>query len=510
MDPNERWRRPAAPTRPAHPATVAQPKAPHPATVAQPKAPHPATVVQPKPPHPATVVQRMPVHRATVAQPKPPHPATVVQRIPTHPALLGASAPPRPPHPATVGRPASSGAVILRAKGSKLLHKRPPSQSVEELIGEAEDEGVEVVAHVPKKPKLTLDDALEKLEDEDTSKEELKGARAAILANIPSTGEDFGKLLRRILGIIYGFASKANQAKFPAKTHDEEVSSRYGAEFREIVPRRVFDNQVLRHLRWISTSLYRMLKKKDEVQALWDGDTLFIAENSDGNTDALKKILSDRETFETKLKGLAGKKNVRWERHPKELAAALADAGLHGPIAALRAHLAQADAMEDEKKAPTSHVKFVKVEGTDKMHAEVKLVSEYLKAGSRDKTVHVAGVKRPCFACFVRLKDLATKLKDQKNVVLVSNPHKGLLWPSKAAWEGATLEAKRIALEELGLDEYIEYRNDDDAEGLRAHIAAHHFYLTKDDAKAHGAYDRDTSSEEEEEEEEEEGEEEES
>ncbi|XYI02611.1 hypothetical protein ACMHYB_23800 [Sorangium sp. So ce1128] len=118
-------------SRPPHPATVAQPKAPFGAPAARP--PHPATVAQPKVPFGAPAAR--PPHPATVAQPKvpvgapaarPPHPATVAQpKVPigTHAA--------RPPHPATVAqpkapigthaaRPPHPAAVVQRASTSSL------------------------------------------------------------------------------------------------------------------------------------------------------------------------------------------------------------------------------------------------------------------------------------------------------------------------------------------------------------------------------------------------------
>src|SRR6478735_1150164 len=91
--------------RPAHPATVVQPKVPHAATVQRKGLlPHPATTTRPvRPPHPATVAQAKPALTRPAAPPPPP--AIAVQR-PAGPPRRTAEEVVREEAGATTGAPA--------------------------------------------------------------------------------------------------------------------------------------------------------------------------------------------------------------------------------------------------------------------------------------------------------------------------------------------------------------------------------------------------------------------
>lgn len=317
--------------------------------------------------------------------------------------------------------------------------------------------------------------------------------------------DDFGALLKRLVTIFYGYTSKANQYKFPTATSEKKTSSEFGEGLREIKKPRKYtskDDQIIQQLRWISTVLYNYIKSLkeplEEVQALWDGEFLHITENSLTNNTRIMSLLNNKDDFLDFLVKYEGKEKSkdRFERHPAALGKALKEKDKTGPINALSQHL------NDNKKSKLN------VPGSDtvsertprKMHAEIRLGINYLNKNAPKKQkegatkIWVAGVKRPCFACFVRLTVLKG-LFSEEEIELVHNPHKGLLWPSGPAWTGATKEDKLAALDELGLSSYIEGLKGGTKEPMQKHVKRRKSSLTFGVKSKTGLYDRDTDSE---------------
>lgn len=74
-------------------------------------------------------------------------------------------------------------------------------------------------------------------------------------------------------------------------------------------------------------------------------------------------------------------------------------------------------------------------------HAEINLVELVLNRNETSDTVaYVAGIKRPCVACFNRLSRLAEELSESRDVTLYHKEHSGLLWATAAALNGMTVE----------------------------------------------------------------------
>ena len=307
--------------------------------------------------------------------------------------------------------------------------------------------------------------------------------------------------MRELVQVIYGYRNHGGkQYTFPRTTAREEVDERYKTEILEVMEPKEYeteDEQILQQLRWISTTVFNYLQDQGveptEVQTLWDGKKLHITENKVSNNSDIRSLLNNPKTLKKFLKKYRGKDKHedRFKRHPAKVREGISNKKRRpqGPMGSLHDHL-----YTDKDRLSTPRF------GFGEMHAEIRLTQDYLRdrkfGKSRGKPapekVYVAGVKRPCFVCHSRLDSMKSKYENQ-GIDLVSNPHKGLLWPSASALEGATLEDKQHAIKHLGLKAFINYKKTSDYKKMKSFIKKNHFYLTENEGV--GTYAEDTESE---------------
>jgi len=310
--------------------------------------------------------------------------------------------------------------------------------------------------------------------------------------------KDFGDTMRKVISIVYKTGiNKDSRYKFGYSAQDKaDIQKAYSADIVETLEPRKYssaDDKIMQQLRWISTTVLNSLnsgKKKvaDEVQTLWDGKQLYITENLLSNNKDIEALLKSGSNLEKFLKKYEGKSKDedRFERHPAELSAAMQDAkkkkGADSPVSTLlEGNVSVSKPTEDLG---------------DNMHAETRLVLNYISALQDEEEVkkgkvYVAGVMRPCFACYVRLEVQKEKL-EAYDKTLVSNPHHGFPWVSANSWKDTSTEDKLKALEKIGLFEYIRSLGADDKTIMTEFIKDEHIHLT---ASSDKGYDRDTDSE---------------
>lgn len=251
---------------------------------------------------------------------------------------------------------------------------------------------------------------------------------------VPVNGRQFRQLLEIVAPDI---AVTGKQFKYPALTHQQIVTAEHGKTVRR--ERTYTDYSTMpeiQYLRWVSTMAYGYLigtattkTRPTEIQALWDGKEVLITENKRSWTEKLEDAADEWHVFDKQLVGTLRSANDRfadrYERHASNLTSLRRASPPTEPV--LRKPLADHtivyldDGVRGEK------------------HAEIRLV-EYWESvncpGNRKlatpRDLYVAGIKRPCLACFSRLRVLAERLS-KKNVVLHHKPRPGMFWPSASA-----------------------------------------------------------------------------
>lgn len=209
----------------------------------------------------------------------------------------------------------------------------------------------------------------------------------------------------------------------------------------------------LEQLRWISSYAYGWLyqnglktakgdpRNMEEVQTLWDGNKLYIAENDAINTKALANMFKNGIDLNMPMAKDPDLDN-RLKRHVKDLlkikegSDPMIDAFFSGE--------------------PKGKIEFV-AKGDREKHAEVRLAEEWVNDAKTKKLknpkISVAGIKRPCLACYSRLEAIA---KRNPFVTLNHKPRTGLFWPSSNAFRGLTIDdAIEIVTYMLSLQPYF-------------------------------------------------------
>lgn len=326
---------------------------------------------------------------------------------------------------------------------------------------------------------------------------------------VPMDNEGFKQMLEELVpGILTG----PNQFKYPAATHNALIVRFYGESVR--TNRDSSDYRKTPHiqyLRWVSTMAFAYLlctskiaenekqaaltnaqqrlkaaskrhkaaanralaqvKKRKvpaaptEIQALWDGEKLYICENKNKCTQRLQsagsKWWEPDPRFSDVLKNINAEFETRYVRHAKHL-----------------------DALDGEYKKGLLFLQLSKhkkieyvIEGSqEEKHAEIRLVEYWKTNCANSYKVYVAGVKRPCLACYCRLKVLAKTLKADK-ISLKHKQRPGLFWPSASALRDSTptdrdLMAQHIAdlvklyvsFNDIYVDSDSEHELDEDGE----------------------------------------------
>ena len=171
---------------------------------------------------------------------------------------------------------------------------------------------------------------------------------------------------------------------------------------------------------------------------------------------------------------------------------------LKTPVGVLYHHL------KEEKQENRKNVQVVNRkcnESDDVMHAELKCLNYYLdnvinnSTKPKDTNLYIAGIKRPCVACWVRIHQMK---KQHQLTNLVFNPHNGLLWASKSAWKDCEEGDKLKALEFIGFTEcfFLRATNNDEYQKLKPNLLKFHIKKGKSLNKPE-SYGSDTESDDE-------------
>ena len=189
------------------------------------------------------------------------------------------------------------------------------------------------------------------------------------------------------------------------------------------------DSRETQYLRRLSTYAYVWLIQQGidpgEVQALWDGKKIYIATNNDRATKALKRWNKRSEVDFSKIED--DQLQERAARHIK----GIQNPGEEVPAALKGAPIVFAGGNEEGK------------------HAEIHLVDFWQGLRKRGiKNIYVAGVKRPCLACYVRLLEFKESMK-KKGITFHHKTRPGLFWPSQAALRGISRDGAKAILRHL-------------------------------------------------------------
>jgi hypothetical protein len=251
---------------------------------------------------------------------------------------------------------------------------------------------------------------------------------------IPKNTEEFKAFLEKICPRI---KTGPNQFKYPRGTHVALLTALDSARESVLIDRKstdYTDTPELQYLRWVSTMAYGYLlaKKKNpvEIQVLWDGKTLYVSANF---LDANRILRDSDEEWMNPISGsIHSKIDERYQRHQKELSKCSAPSGL---IRKLKEH--KIEYIDDG----------IKVE----KHAEIRLVEYWrdrVHNGSA-QTIYVAGIKRPCLACYCRLDVLRSELVG-RGVDLQHKQRPGMFWPSQSALQDSS------GADQLKIMQYLE------------------------------------------------------
>ncbi|RON70895.1 hypothetical protein [Pseudomonas fluorescens] len=256
---------------------------------------------------------------------------------------------------------------------------------------------------------------------------------------IPANGKEFRIMLTELVPAI---SITSKQFKFPVGTHSEMLEK----EFEEPVrTERTYTDYTttpeIRYLRWVSTMAYVYLltkeKKVTEIQTLWDGTRLYICDNTRTCTKALEN--SNDAWFQkqdTSANADSPLKN-RYERHVGHLKKLAAKNGAAG-------YNPTNDPELNKLLIPLDRHTIVYIDdgiGGEK-HAEIRLVEYWHeKHVNESKSIYVAGIKRPCLACFGRLVEWQNFL-GHKGIKLWHKERPGLFWPSASALRDSTDEER--------------------------------------------------------------------
>ena len=250
---------------------------------------------------------------------------------------------------------------------------------------------------------------------------------------------DVARFFRTLLETIApGIALGAKQLKYPAVTHQELLLKKHPQKKvrTELAYTDYTQEPELQYLRWVSSMAYGyLLKNKQkpiEIQVLWDGFKLYISANKPGATQFLEDH-DDAWKKSTNVKTRNIYFNARYVRHALKLK------GIAASSTGLKIPLDKHD------------VKYVKDGIAGEKHAEIRLVEywekkKFFRPKNAKKNIYVAGIKRPCLACFSRLQELKETLKKQ-NINLVHKQRPGLFWPSQSALRDLSA-AERTRLED--------------------------------------------------------------
>jgi hypothetical protein len=267
---------------------------------------------------------------------------------------------------------------------------------------------------------------------------------------VPVNGRQFRQLLEIVAP---GIAVTGKQFKYPALTHQQIVTAEHATTVRREHTYTDYSTMPeIQYLRWVSTMAYGYLigtaktkSRPTEIQALWDGQTLYIAENKRSWTDKLAEADDWHEydsAFLAQLSSANARFAERYKRHANNLAA-LPRSKPSAVPPVLRKPIAQ-----HTIEYPDDGV-------SGEKHAEIRLVEYWEQQFCPDNAklptrmeLYVAGIKRPCLACFSRLRVLQKRLRE-KNVILHHKPRPGMFWPSASALRDTKEEERQEIAEHL-------------------------------------------------------------
>ncbi|NVB37937.1 hypothetical protein G6O69_08825 [Pseudenhygromyxa sp. WMMC2535] len=243
-------------------------------------------------------------------------------------------------------------------------------------------------------------------------------------------------------------------------------------------PRRSFmgnrESQVLRH---VSRQFFPYLKKVKkakpiEIQMMWANDSLFVGTNKDTPTRALAEVINDPDEIANALGRVWGKSGETHERTKRSVAKLerlanfdfsvdvdgfdvdqLADLASYDEAYQIYTMLMTkvAEALDCKNKnaaikalSPTHAGRLYYVlEGNNRgRHIEEKFIDILEAANFRGPAI-IAGVKRPCGTCWIRLNNAVKK----SGINVEFSPYPGQIWKG---------QAESLKVSKSDLDKYVE------------------------------------------------------
>ena len=181
------------------------------------------------------------------------------------------------------------------------------------------------------------------------------------------------------------------------------------------------------HMRWVSTAVATLVGANDEIQCYLDepNDTIIVSANLDKTLGLIRKKVESHKT----LGGLKRKLNRYIEGNGDQ------------DLIRSQRHIQR---LMKSKKYDAYHIRavdphYLQLSETDGIHAEVKIVLEFMYSNSKFYIDKLGGIRVPCLCCSVILLNASSMDERERNTFLSGRDpicRIGPLWPSISSVKG--------------------------------------------------------------------------